>query len=177
MKEDFTSTKSPWKNMRLVRKVLILAVLVACAALISSESPADAASASCSELFTDFSNASWGYSDAYQLTQGNPTTCSADCLASTVPFLPSAYFACVQNCEASRQNGYAAAESALFSASSALAGTCAMEQPEFCPGAYDRAAQCSAQWDYWGIEDQEYHDYVYNQYMACMAASGIYTCV
>lgn len=122
---------------------------------------------SCEETFTNFTNANWAYSNAFQsYYYGVPTTCQQQCQNSQNPN-------CISDCQISRHTALAQADTALFTAAWA---TCTPITVDECDQARAMADDCAIQHNYLDYPNQEERLAIFAQYSACMLASKVSAC-
>lgn len=158
---------------KILRKVLVLAFLVVGLIVVESNTTSYvSATPTCEEAYLSYVNADNAYYVArVSYFNGLPTTCAEDCDPITDP---TAKQQCIDNCQITRHTALADAELDLFELAG---GTCTPETVEQCDLARERADTCSSLYQYYNYSDPEEMDAVYNQFTACMTASGINSCM
>ena len=148
---------------KVLRAVLIAAVLVVCLVSGTPDKSGSAGAFSCYEAVVNFHNAMMGYETArIILFYNQPSSCEDECGWGNQP--------CILQC---RQTRFAESQLTLF-ATSLL--TCAPEDPDQCAIARAEADQCEALYDPGQYSNPEEYLAVWAQRSACMEASKVHFC-
>lgn len=160
---------------KVLRAVLIAAVLVVGLIIGTPDKSGRAHATSCYESMVAFHNANTGYDTArISYFYGQPTTCRDDCVAQNPPNTHSTVIdQCVEDCGTIRYTTFGEAQLTLFS-SSLL--TCQPETVDQCAQARAMADQCDAQYDPGQYATPEEYMAVWSQLSACREASKIHMC-
>jgi len=152
---------------RVLRAVLIAAVLVVVLVGGAPDKSGRAHATSCYEAMVSFHNANTGYDTArISYFYGQPTTCEQEPCWGWWP-------GCIEECQQTRQTLLAQAELTLFGASLL---TCTPETVDQCAQARAMADQCDAQYDPGQYATPEEYMAVWSQLSACREASKIHMC-
>ena len=157
---------------KILRKVLILAFLVAGLVVVELNTSIYCSAIPCSEARQNYENADNAYYTArLSYFNGSPTTCAEDCSSITDP---TAKQQCINNCQTTRATAYYDAQLDLFGAAE---GTCAPEGLYYtCAEANQAAYTCEVLYDPSRVTDPDEQAAVYAQYQACREASKVDTC-
>lgn len=160
----------PKATSKVLRAVLIAAVLVVClasGALDTLDKSRSTGATDCYTAMVNFHNANMGYDTArISLFYGQPTSCQEDCQNSSNA-------QCIPDCQQTRQTLLAQNELTLFGASYF---TCTPETVDQCAQAVAMADQCEAQYDPSQYPTLEEAIAVWPQRSACMEASKVHFC-
>jgi len=151
---------------KVLRAVLIAAVLVVCLVNGTPDKGGSAGAFSCYEAVVNFHNAMMNYEIArISLFYNQPTSCEDECGWWNKT--------CIDECRQTRQTTLAREQLALFAASLL---TCAPETPDQCAIARAEADQCEALYDPGQYSNPEEALAVWPQRSACMEASKVHFC-
>ena len=160
---------------KVLRAVLIAAVLVAGLVSGTPDKSGRVHAMSCYESMVAFHNANTGYYTArVSYFYGQPTTCRDDCVAQNPPNTNSTVIdQCVEDCGTIRYTAFGAAQTTLFGAA---LFTCAPETVDQCAQARQMADQCDAEYDPGNYATTEEYLAVWSQLSACRLASKVDMC-
>ncbi len=159
---------------RVLRAVLLGAVLVAGLVIGAPDESGRAHATSCYEAMVSFHNANVGYESArISYFYSEPTSCLQDCKDSNPTADSSTLTLCEGDCQTSRYTRLNHAGSTLFGASLL---TCTPETVDQCAQARAMADQCDALYNPGNYSTPEEYMAVWSQLSACREASKIHMC-